>query len=273
MRNGGAGTERVFEMLPFFANRATLESVYLQASVLSPAAFYVQSLISKAPSCPFGERYPCAHWNLRRAESVFRLLGVGDIVLVTPELQKRALEKSYMRKSGEYGPWQIFDLKRPPPYVEVIGAPPSRISLVGWKDRFYRWLIRYTGKEKFLVAGVDEESSLELSRLILNSKLWQKHICHPNVKVDFNELQLDTNCPGRAHLLKFAYHPSWKASTGDKIHLISPGMMMIVPSETNVVLRFGESVLWRVCSWVSFISYILLFCYLLVRTIIYCAKK
>lgn len=49
------GSTRAFENLPLFANRATLEGVYFQSSLLSPFVFYLQSLYSAQKILSFPE--------------------------------------------------------------------------------------------------------------------------------------------------------------------------------------------------------------------------
>ncbi|KPK26067.1 MAG: hypothetical protein AMJ61_10105, partial [Desulfobacterales bacterium SG8_35_2] len=47
------GSSRAFESLPLFAGRATLEGLYMQASITAPFVFYIQSLVSRESSQPF----------------------------------------------------------------------------------------------------------------------------------------------------------------------------------------------------------------------------
>jgi hypothetical protein len=58
------GTPRIFEMLPHFSDRATLEVAHVQSSINSPYVFYIQSEVSEVASCPFPD-FRCAAPNLR----------------------------------------------------------------------------------------------------------------------------------------------------------------------------------------------------------------
>lgn len=258
--NNGAGTVRVFEMLPYFSGRATLESTYLQATIVAPEVFYLQALISKTPSCPFRE-YPCPHFELGRAEPKLRDLGVGELILTTSELISDAAKQTYLKEHGQFGPWRVFRLEPAADLVEVFTKPPELVTVPDWKKAFFDWFTAYTGKENLLVqpepsAGLNSE---ELTALVGDRSVWQGDAgCAPSVTVEFNRIVLHTACPGKAHLLRFAYHPSFRADNGEKLFLVSPGFIGLVPKEKNVVLTFGRSPLWRFSSGVSVFSALLL---------------
>ena len=61
--HNAAGTPRVFEMLPYFTSRGTLEGLYAEANLLSPTSYYMQAKVSKAPSCPIRGLYLSKLWN------------------------------------------------------------------------------------------------------------------------------------------------------------------------------------------------------------------
>lgn len=115
--NNGAGTPRVFEMLPHFTGRATLEILYMQA------------LVSEAPSCPF-PNFSCPQPNLSRALELFPLLGVEDLTLVA--------EKMKMLASGvpgglearlTSGPWTLYGVRPSETgYVMGLAEPPEVLA-------------------------------------------------------------------------------------------------------------------------------------------------
>ena len=132
--------------------------------------------------------------------------------------------------------------------VEVFKEPPALVSSTRWKERFYDWFVKYTPGLRFLVV----DSYLPEG---LHDGVWKGAAhCRATVEVTFNTIHLTTSCPGAAHLLKFAYHPMWRTSNGDSVFLVSPGFLGIVPSEREVTLRFGESLLWSIASWLSILT-------------------
>ena len=247
--SNSAGSMRVFEMLPYFSGRATLESVYMQATVLAPAAFYLQSLISETPSCPF-PNYQCSSQHVAQSEKYFQLLGVSDLILVTGRVLSEADRSPFLAKSGDFGLWHLYKMKTPSSLVEVFKQTPKWIPFKDYKLKFYDWLLHYEQDSQFLVAADSPQAEM-----IRANTLQSPDNCHPQLKVDYDHLELTTDCPGQMHFLKFAYHPTWQASTGDRLWLVSPGFIGLIPSQKTVSLTWGEHPIWKfsvILSWLVF---------------------
>ncbi|MEZ0392158.1 MAG: hypothetical protein ACAH59_08090, partial [Pseudobdellovibrionaceae bacterium] len=244
-----AGSMRVFEMLPYFANRSTMESVYMQATILAPAAFYLQALISKTPSCPF-PNYQCTGYNLSQLKFYMPLMGISQLILISPEVRNQAGRLDFLDFKDQYGIWYLYDSKIPTALVEVLREAPRFIPEKNFKSEFYNWFLAYTGQEPFLVVAPEKDQPR-----ILQSVGHQE--CHANVTVDFRQIKLTTDCPGRFHILKFAFHSTWKASTGDSLYLMSPGFIGFIPSQSEVTLTWGRHWLWTLSdlfSWLVLLS-------------------
>lgn len=256
--NNGAGTVRVFEMIPYFMNRATLESLYLQASILAPMAFLIQADVSKTPSCPF-RQYECRAYDLGRAKDSLNLMGVGELILTTTELLEQANKSSYLEPGKMFGPWQLFHAKHQPRLAGLLLQRPDLIDAPNWKRIFYDWFKTYEVSKPFLV--LDRELPPALRELIVNrTEPWPyKPECEPTVDVDFSRLVLRTPCPGVPHYLKFAYHPSWVADTGDDPFIVSPGFIGIVPSKEVVVLKFGQRLVWQLAGFISIAVFVVVY--------------
>lgn len=250
--NGQVGTPRVFEMLPFFAHRSTLESVYLQATITASFSFYNQALISQTPSCPF-RQIPCPAPNLPRAVELAPILGISDYIFVTPQLKTAATANKNLVPGGEHGPWKIYSLKDPPSLVETMTRSPKIIPYdKKWRDQFFEWFEHYTAGNQSLLVTNDPDPSL------LKGHFDSEGSCKPVLHVGFNRMHLSTTCPGTVHLLKFAYHPSWQASSGDELFLVSPGYIALNPSKPEIDLEFGQRTLWTVSNFISIWAFLFL---------------
>lgn len=249
LQNNQVGTERVFEMLPYFANRATTESLYLQSTVLAPMIFSLTSEISESSSCPFNQ-WPCLGFNLSGSQGRQELLGVKELILSSKMSLNAASEANYLQKKFTYGPWTVFENKTVVPMVETFSETPEVVSFSGWRERFWNWFRVYQKGARFLVAA-------ESKNAIPSEGAWvpQKE-CHPTTEVDFSGVVLKTDCPGVAHFLKYAYHPSFTSSEGERIFLVSPGFIGVVPSKAEIRLDFGSSWQWIVFRWISIVAFI-----------------
>jgi hypothetical protein len=256
--NNQAGTTRVFEMLPYFAGRATLESVYLQASIMSAAAFHMQALVSKTPSCPFSQ-YKCPKQastpeSVKALSEKMHMVGVEGLILVTTEIRNALSESGLFEAEKRYGSWYYRKLSEQVNLVEAFKKMPEVYRGKDWKQEFYSWFEDYRVGKRHLLSA--EQMSEESEQRILNSiASWSGgEGCKPELMVDFNKIELNTNCPDKAHLLKFAYHSSWKAENGVDIFNTSPGYMALIPGQENVTLRFGQSILWEFSTYLSLLG-------------------
>lgn len=255
--NSAAGSLRVFEMLPYFASRATLESLYMQATLLALPVYHFQSEISKTPSCPFPE-LKCSSPDLLKAKVHMDLLGATNLILISDDLLSKAKEQSeWLKKEKTFGPWHLFKNQNDPKLVEVLNHEPEIIDRGNFKESFYQWFREFYPGKPFLISlkALEEKEKLQIIFKTSTSKIEN---CSPTVQVDFHGITLNTNCPGKLHLLKFAYHFTWKANTGDELYLISPGMIALVPSAEQVRLTFGDSIIWRISGWISCATFFLL---------------
>jgi hypothetical protein len=256
-----SGTLRLFEMLPYFSTRATTESLYLQATILAPMVYDLQAEVSKTPSCPYWRNYKCPHYNFSDAVPHMKLLGVQDMILITPEIRGEAEKTGAVIPTKAFGPWHLYTFKDQTKMVEVPKESFNIISEKNWKESFFNWYRSYNGFQKYEL--VDKNLSATEKEHFTNPKTFTNEEgalrdCQTDIAVDFTGITLGTGCPGRPHILKFAYHPTFRADTGDKIYLVSPGFMMITPSKTRVHLEFGQSLLWRWSGIFSALSYLLI---------------
>ncbi len=258
--SNSAGTMRVFEMLPYFSGRATMESVYMQATVLAPAAFDLQAQISETPSCPF-PNYACSTHHVPQSEAVFRLMGVSDLILISPAIQQEANQSKFLEKKQDFGLWHLYQLRQKPELIEVLFQPPQFLNdEQNFKVKFYEWFQHYQTDSPFLIVAQEKEQDF-----LRQASLSSTQQCHPEVKVEFDKIELTTDCPGRFHYLKFAYHPTWKASTEDPIFLVSPGFLGLIPTEKSVTLSWGHHWLWTVSDLLSWLTLAFLLSLLIVN--------
>src|SRR3989338_1162462 len=131
------GTTRAFELLPLFANRATLEGVYMQSSPSAPAIFYIQSEISKEQSCPF-PTFSCSKIDIDSAISHLKMFNVNHIIAVSDTVKSGLRNKTKMVfKADEY---EIFEIDSTG-YVSVPEYWPVMVNSENRDLLFYYWFI------------------------------------------------------------------------------------------------------------------------------------
>lgn len=255
--SNSAGTVRVFEMLPYFAKRSTLESVYMQATLVAPAAFYLQSLVSLTPSCPF-PNYSCTSLSLKRAMDYFSLLGVSDLILITTQAKDMAKQEKDLIAKGDFGFWSLYHINRDISLVETVQQKPEVILAENYKEKMYEWLKQYKTGQALQIVALQKNVANDVDKMTFADAAVGV-ICHPQIKIHFSTVQLQTDCPGKLHLIKLAYHPTWRSLSGEPIYLLGPGFMGIVPSQNNTTLIWGQHWLWFVSDALSWLAVLILF--------------
>lgn len=235
-----AGSIRMYETLPFFSGRSTLEGVYNQASTTTHPVYYLASeLFFRSPN-PFRSR-TYSTFDPATALGRLRHFDVGHVVAVSPELRDFLDGRDDVAREVEIPPYSVFRLREPGPgLVEPLAYAPVRAPADGWRDASYRWMTRKPPNRAFLVFTGDE-----------HFKVVHPHPFAPPPEVPLSadvdvettvqaeEIRIRTSRPGHPLLVKSSYHPRWRAEGARGPYLVSPGLMLVVPDETEVRLRYA----------------------------------
>ena len=251
--HNAAGTPRVFEMLPYFTSRSTLEGLYAEANLLSPTSYYMQAKVSKAPSCPI-RGYICPRYGIDNLEPKLKLMGIGHIIVLTKESKKKIRQADFLIEEEGFDPWTLYHLKDTPSFADPLYGSAMLIEQTDdWRHTMNKWFDQYDGKNKWQLLALNSDTE-KFQQAVENNS--QKD-CDTNVIVDFFGFNFETDCVGVPHIVKFAYHPSWQTSTNDPIYLMSPGLMGFIPSKNKIRFDFGQSLSWRIATFLSIITFFL----------------
>jgi TolA-binding protein len=240
------GSTRAFESLPLFAGRATLEGLYMQASISAPFVFYIQSLVSSATSQPFPQ-YSYTNMDFDRARGHLELFNVRDLVIRSTAAKQaiRKVDEFKMKSSiGQYELWELSS--NPNRYVTKLENEPVLYQADSWKEISYQWFIRDDLRDVHLVFPTGRQESIKPPMTQSATSLDMV----PKVAMDYGDCEIketihndailiDTTCLNKPLLVKVSYHPNWRVEGADRIHLVSPSFMLIYPRQQNVRLSYG----------------------------------
>lgn len=68
-----------------------------------------------------------------------------------------------------------------------------------------------------------------------------EHAPATNVEVTHDRISFDTTAVGVPHLVKVSYFPNWSADGADGPYRATPSLMMVVPTQEQVELRFERT--------------------------------
>ena len=234
-----AGSIRMYETLPFFSGRSTLEGVYNQASLMTHPVYYLASELYASSPNPFRSR-TYSRFDPGTALERLRLFNVGEIVAVSPELTSWLDGRPDVVRVVQIPPYTLYRLGDPGPgYVEPLAFEPVRSSPRGWRDRAYQWLTRKPPDRVHLVftddarVGIAEgdESGPPPERPLPGGVT-------VSAVLEDESIRISCSRPGHPLLVKVSYHPRWRADGADGPYLASPGLMVIVPRGREVRLVY-----------------------------------
>ncbi len=242
------GTIRVFENLPFFTGRSTLEGLYMQGSPTAPFVFYIQSEVSNVMSCPFPD-WGCSRPSLERGVPHLRMMNVGEYIVKSKPIKEEAAKNPGLKLEHTIGDYQIYRvLENADRYAIPVTTKPVLVRTDTWKETSYMWFKTATPESVLpvfttkvepgdaeLFATVSEGMPAEMPRVDLGPP--------PELheKMENDRITITGTRPGYPILVRISYHPRWHALTGEKIWIGGPTFMLVFPKGDRVELAFGGS--------------------------------
>lgn len=240
------GTPRIFEMLPYFSGRATLEGAHLQGSISSPFVFYIQSQVSEVNSCPFPD-YRCSGLNLRGSLPRLDLFNVDTLLARSDQVKQEARAMPELSFDRSFGPLDVYNVKTTiPGYVRPLTCAPALYTADDWKSAAYEWFLKYQTNSRFVAIAkhAGEDDAGRFARVtdqfpVGETCTPQPPNCTATSHLDDNHIQIRTDCIGHPLVVKTSYHPRWRVRGANRIYPVTPGFMLIFPDQHDVQLTYG----------------------------------
>jgi hypothetical protein len=243
------GTPMALMLLPYFTDGCigSMEGLYFEASSTTPFHFLNQSELSTRPSSAQRD-LPYRGLDVAFGVRHLQLLGVkyylakSDAAIaqadVVPEL-------TFLRESG---PWRIYEVAEAD-LVVPLDAEPAVVDEMAsggrtWLDPAVDWYMDPERWNVFLASdgppswqrvGVDDEPA---TRSVPRATV-------TDVETGTDRISFTVDRPGTPVLVKSSYFPNWQASGAEGPWRVAPNLMVVVPTDTHVELRYGTtSVEW-----------------------------
>lgn len=262
---GQYGTTLSPMLIPYWTegSHTTMEGLFYESSLTTPFHFINSSEMSMSASNPIpGLQYH--NFQMDRGLKHLDLYGINYYVSITPEAGEAADAMESMNRIGTVGPFGIFELPPSPLVVTATFEPsvydvPDRglvASLVGaptvtgedgqelhsFHDFVLGWYDNVAMLDKWIVAdGPPEwpriESLDELNPIALTATDGSAS----DIVLEEQRIAFKTTAIGVPHLVKISYFPNWVASGAEGPYRASPSLMVVVPTQEDVVLEFEDT--------------------------------
>jgi 6-pyruvoyl-tetrahydropterin synthase related domain len=240
------GTTRTLENIPVFAGQDTMEGLLIESSLNAPFHFINQAETSQTQTQAVpGLNYPSFDFptGLRH----LRMFGVRYYVAYTDQAKKAARDAKLpvVTTSGKFVIYEVGDghLVEVPSYRPVLLDDPDwRGNSLTWY-RTVKWLdvqLAYASKgDKEARAAFVDPGPLPVRDLPHQALRNPGPV--PSRMVGDDQLEFTTDRIGEPHVVKVSYFPNWHAEGAEGPWMLSPGLMVVVPTQAHVRLVYRDT--------------------------------
>ncbi|MFP3915109.1 MAG: hypothetical protein ACLFWM_09560 [Actinomycetota bacterium] len=274
------GTPMSPMLIPYWTEwgHPSVEGLYFESSLTTPFHFIMAGEMAVNPSNPVpGLQYHnmCSgpeddlDCDARRGVDHMGLYGVRYYVSYNAEAAAAASDDPRLEQVAESPPFTIFD-RGEPALVEaathqpaVYEAPDGGIAdkvlgLVGagsegptFNDVAFDWYDDLSLMDRWVVADgpqewprIDDLADLPAERLqgVADDAV-------SDVEIEDHRVSFTTEAIGVPHLVKVSYFPNWVAEGAEGPYHAAPSLMVVIPTEGEVVLEFRH----KAAEWMGMI--------------------
>jgi hypothetical protein len=258
------GTPMSPMLIPYWSEytHQSMEGLFFESSITTPFHFINHSEMSFRPSNPIpGLRYHT--FDMERGLVHMDTYGVRYYVSITPEAAEKAQTIDGFELISTSGRFNIFRLpetelvtvatKLPAVYdvpdrgllASLIGSEtvrgPDGEPLPSFHDMALAWYDDIANLDRVVVDGgptewpriadLSERPNVPLSESGTVS----------NIVVEDHRVSFTTTAVGVPHVVKISYFPNWKATGAEGPWRATPSLMVVVPTQAEVVLEFSDT--------------------------------
>ena len=259
------GTPMSPMLIPYWTGgtHQSMEGVYFESSLTTPFHFINHSEMSSSPSNPIpGLRYHT--FDMERGLEHMDLYGVEYYVSFTEEAAEKAQGLEGVTEIAVTEPFHIFrlpatELVVPATHLPAVYDVPERgllSSLLGsgtvtgedgeplpsFHDMALDWYEDIGNLDRWVVAdGPDDWPRIESISERPDVELSVPANPVTDIEIENHRIAFTTEAIGVPHLIKVSYFPNWTATGADGPWRATPSLMMVVPTENEVVIEFDDT--------------------------------
>ena len=250
------GTPMALMLIPYWTDsHATMEGVFFESSLTTPFHFLNQSEVSQRPSNAVrGLNYESLAFE--RAVPHLQTYNVDYYVSFT-DVATSAAEEYGLEIVAKSEPWTIFSI----PYSSLVDVASSEPVVYEGDDSFRDIALNYyadienlsywvvsDGPEHWRrVEGLDERLSSVRALDTVDAVI-------SDIELEHHRISFSTTAVGMPHIIKVSYFPNWSAVGADGPYRAAPSLMVVVPTERDVVIEFARTPVENVGTLLTFLG-------------------
>ncbi len=235
------GTTMSLMLIPYWVGHehASMEGLFFESSLTVPFHFLNQAEMSFAPSAPVsGLRYRT--FDFDRGIPHLGLYGVEYYVAYTEEAVEKADGDSRLTRIGTTGPFVVYRL----PDTQLVEPLAYEVPVYAG-DSFHEfaldWYDDVDNLDRPVVrAGPDYLPPVQTLDELADLPAAGGSGEVTDIVVEDHRVSFRTSAVGVPHLVKVSYFPNWRAAGADGPYHATPSLMVVIPTDEEVVLDFGR---------------------------------
>ena len=274
------GTTMAMMLLPLWTDGciSSQEGLFFEATPSVPYHFLLQSDLS-APATQIGTSgsfggpsramrdLPYQDFDINRGVERLQELGVRYYMAFSPEAVNAARLHPELREITTAQPWVVFETQSSQ-LVEPLSVSPVVIDGVRdhqdeWLDVGVEWFTadsavrpassgpadwprvdrevveRYEAPDTRLAGSIGTDDPTLAT--LLPEQAIEQQVTVSNVETDVDLISFSVDQIGTPVLVRSSFFPNWKAEGAEGPFRVAPNFMVVVPTDTNVELRFSRN--------------------------------
>ncbi|MBN1632430.1 MAG: hypothetical protein JW990_21950 [Thermoleophilia bacterium] len=276
------GTPRAFEIIPYWTeNMDTMEGTLMEASYTAAFHFINQAELSKeASNAIIGVDYPSGR-DVAMGITHLQFMNIPYMIAYSEEVVSEMKQDPRVELLATFGEYNVFRITGCPGYVSVMENEPVRVDVeqAEWRDMANEWYLDEAALEVPLVWDKGEQALAVYDSITADQATdppvtpiqTEGHVT--NEFLENEKLTFDTTAVGQPHYVRISYFPNWHVKGAEGPYLVSPSMMMVIPTESHVTLYYGRTMANTAGQILEVLAWVLLLCLTVWRVIVWRRHK
>ncbi len=248
------GTPMALMLLPHWTDGCigSMEGLYFESSATTPFHFLNQSVLSENPSRAQRE-LPYRGFDIDTGIAQLKVMGVKYYMAQTDAAIAAARTRDDLTELATSEPWVIFEvddneLVEGLDTMPVVARGPSDMGeLAGkWETGWISQAVTAYNQAETYEALPAESGPSDWDRVDVLLPTDGEAITPATVSdiaIDNDRISFSVDQIGTPVLVKASYFPNWKVSGADGPYRAGPNLMIVVPTDTNVELHYGYTLI------------------------------
>jgi len=262
------GTPMALMLLPYWTDGCigSMEGLYFESSATVPYHFLSAGELSKAPSNPQRD-LPYRAMDVAAGVKHLQMLGSRYYMAFSEETVAQASQHPDLRLVATTGTfntsqgqrtWRVYEvagseLVTPLAFEPAVVTGYDKKGERPWLDFSVNWYMDPNAHDVVLAAdGPGEWQRVAMQEVPSTTKTVGSEVAVDvparkpvpgtgvtNITSGDDSLSFEVDRPGSPVLVKVSYFPNWKVKGAKGPYRVTPNLMVVIPTDTTVEMRFG----------------------------------